>query len=67
MRSAVDVWRACNEYNGAVEGRMDASKGSVESISGISSSRSSSGSEASDSGEKMCCVSVVMERDWFIK
>lgn len=67
MRSAVDVWRAWREYNGAVEGRIDDSKGSVASISGISSSRSSSGRDARDNGEKMCCVSVVMERDWFVR
>lgn len=42
---------------------MDANRGNVESISGINSSRSSSGREAKDSGENMCCVRVVMERD----
>jgi hypothetical protein len=67
MRSAVDVWRAWREYKGADEGRMDDSRGNVESISGISSSKSSSGREESDSGEKICCVSVVMERDWFVR
>jgi hypothetical protein len=61
------VWRAWREYNGAVEGSIHDSKGRVASISGISSSKSSSGSEARDSGEKMCWVRVVMERDWLVR
>jgi sulfur relay (sulfurtransferase) complex TusBCD TusD component (DsrE family) len=67
MRSAVEACTACSEYRGVVDGRIDDSKGKVESISGISSSSSSRGREDSVNGDKICCVRVVIERDWFVR